>query len=150
MIEKQKGFPLLPQVTTVGDNILTGNNTFTGNNSFEGNVTYGSSSTVTVNGTLQNGNNEEYATIPYVDGVSESYTINSWTALSDSSPYTYQATATATYTIGNDTLVELINDQAVLFANYGFAIGAVSGQNVTFYSIGEPTSDVTLEVVYHG
>lgn len=75
----------------------------------------------------------------------ESYTISSWTALSSSSPYTYQATVTATATIGNDTVVELINDQAVLFATYGFAIGSISGQSVTIYSIGEPDSSVTLK-----
>ena len=83
-----------------------------------------------------------------VDDVSaiETYTISSWTALSSSSPYTYQATVTATATIGANTIVELFNDQAVLFATYGFAIGSVSGQNITIYSIGEPSSSVTLKV----
>ena len=80
----------------------------------------------------------------------ETYTISSWSALSSSSPYTYQATVTATATIGNDTVVELINDQAVLFATYGFAIGSISGQNVTIYSIGEPSSSVTLKIGYGG
>lgn len=87
-----------------------------------------------------------------VDDVSaiETYTISSWTALSSSSPYTYQATVTATATIGNNTIVELINDQAVLFATYGFAIGSVSGQNITIYSIGQPSSSVTLKVSIGG
>ena len=76
----------------------------------------------------------------------ESYTITTWTPLADKSPYTYSATVTATATIGNDTLVELINDNAVLFATHGFAIGAVSGQNITIYSVGEPASSVTLQV----
>lgn len=76
----------------------------------------------------------------------EAYTITTWTSLSSSEPYTYQATTTATATIGNDTIVELINDQAVLFATYGFAIGSVSGQNITIYSIGQPSSSVTLKV----
>jgi hypothetical protein len=80
----------------------------------------------------------------------ETYTISNWTALSSSSPYTYQATVTATATIGNDTEVELINDQSVLFATYGFAIGSISGQNVTIYSIGEPSSSVTLKIGYGG
>ena len=80
----------------------------------------------------------------------ESYAISAWTPLASSSPYTYKATVTATYTIGNDTTVELINDQAVLFAKYGFAIGEISGQTVTIYSIGVPDINVTLEVEYRG
>ena len=87
-----------------------------------------------------------------ISPVSESYTIatSDWSALSSSSPYTYSATVTATHTIGNDTEVELINDQAILFATYGFVIGSVSGQSVTIYSIEEPSANVTLEVVYRG
>lgn len=82
----------------------------------------------------------------------ETYAIagSNWTSLSNSSPYTYQATVTATETIGNDTIVELINDQPVLFATYGFAIGSVSGQNITIYSIGQPSSSVTLKVKIGG
>lgn len=70
----------------------------------------------------------------------------SWSELSDSSPYTYSATITATTTIGTDSIVELINNQAVLFATYGFAIGSISGQNITIYSIGQPSTSVTLTV----
>lgn len=92
------------------------------------------------------------ATVGQALGTDESYTIatGDWTALSASSPYTYQATVTATYTIGNDTTVELINDAPVTFGNYGFAIGSVSGQNVTIYSIGQPSASVTLKVNYKG
>ena len=92
------------------------------------------------------------ATVGQAVGTTESYTIatGDWTALSASSPYTYQATVTATYTIGNDTTVELINDAPVTFGNYGFAIGSVSGQNVTIYSIGQPSASVTLKVNYKG
>lgn len=70
----------------------------------------------------------------------------SWVALTDSSPYTYSATVTATTTIGVDSIVELINNQAVLFATYGFVIGGISGQNITIYSIGQPSENVTLTV----
>lgn len=80
----------------------------------------------------------------------ETYTISAWTALADSSPFTYQATVTATHEIGADTVVELVNDQAVLFANYGFAIGAVSGQSVTIYAIGQPSASVSLGVRFYG
>ena len=80
----------------------------------------------------------------------ESYTIasNSWTALASSEPFKFSTTVTATYTIGNDTEVGIINDQAVLFANYGFIVGSVSGQNVIIYSIAQPDSSVTLKVGY--
>ena len=99
---------------------------------------------------------QDAATKNYVDtkaiGTDETYTIadTDWTALSASSPYTYSADVTATYTIGANTIVELLNDQAVNFATYGFAIGAVSSQTVTIYSIGAPSSSVTLKVNYKG
>ena len=69
-----------------------------------------------------------------------------WTALSSSDPYTYQTTITATATIGANSIVELFNDNAVLFATYGFAIGSVSGQNITIYSIGQPSASVDLTI----
>ena len=69
-----------------------------------------------------------------------------WSALSDSSPYTYSATVTAITNISDNSVVELINNQAVLFATYGFAIGSISGQNITIYSIGQPSTSVTLTV----
>ena len=79
-------------------------------------------------------------------GTTETATIatGSWSALASSSPYTYSATVTLATTIGNDSTVELINNQAVLFANFGFAIGAIAGQNVTIYSIDKPSASVTL------
>lgn len=88
----------------------------------------------------------------YVDtkaiGTSETLAIASadWTALSASDPYDYSATVTATTTISATSTVELINDQAVLFGTYGFAIGSVSGQSITFYSIGQPSASVSLTI----
>lgn len=92
------------------------------------------------------------ATKSYVDGVTETYTIASsdWTALADSDPYDYSATVTATETISASTIAELYNDNAVLFGTYGFAIGDITGQSVTIYSVGQPSSDVTLKVNYRG
>ena len=95
----------------------------------------------------------EYANEPSIPvTVAESYTIatSDWTALSSSDPYTYSATVTATHTIGNDTIIELINNQPILFANHGFAVASVSGQVLTIYSIGVPDASVTLEVDYNG
>lgn len=85
-------------------------------------------------------------------GTTESKTIvaTDWTALASSDPYDCSATVTLTATIGADSTVELINDQAVLFGTYGFAIGSVSGQNVTIYSIGQPDASVTLKINVKG
>lgn len=82
-------------------------------------------------------------------GTTETATIatTDWTALTDSDPYDYSATITATATIDANTgVVELLNDQPALFGTYGFAIGAVSGQSVTIYSIGQPDASVSLKL----
>lgn len=80
----------------------------------------------------------------------ETYTIASsgWSSVSSSNPYTYSTTVTATHTIGADTIIELLNDQPVLFANYGFAIASASGQNLTIYALDAPTSSITLTINY--
>lgn len=95
---------------------------------------------------------QDAATKNYVDtvavGTEESLTIatTDWTVLSGASPYDYSATVTVATTIGANSTVELVNDQAVLFGTYGFAIGAISGQDVTIYSIGQPDASVTLTI----
>jgi len=112
---------------------------------FDNTPTTGSNNPVTSNGIKS-----------YVDanaiGETESYTVATadWSALSSSDPYDYSATVTATHTIGTNTICELINDDAVSFSNHGFAIGDVTGQAVTFYSIGAPSASVTLKVNYKG
>lgn len=87
-------------------------------------------------------------------GTTETLTIadTDWSALSSSDPYDYSATKTLTATIGANSTVELINDAAVDFATYGFAIGAVDTANntVTFYSIGAPSASKTLKVNVKG
>jgi len=85
-------------------------------------------------------------------GDTETYTVatTDWTALASATPYTYSATVTATHTIGNNTIVELYNDNPVLFAANGFAVGSVSGQSVVLYSIGIPSASVSLKVNYKG
>lgn len=100
--------------------------------------------------TSQLTNNSGFITASYVDGTTETYTITTsdWTALASSDPYTYSATVTATATIGANTIVHLYNDQPVNFANYGFAVASVSGQVLTIYSIGAPSSSVTLKINY--
>ena len=88
------------------------------------------------------------ATVGQTIGTSETLTVSSWSALSDSDPYDYQATVSVATTIPANGTVELVNDQAALFATHGFAIGAVDATNntVTIYSIGEPASSVSLNI----
>lgn len=82
----------------------------------------------------------------------EEFTItsSSWTKLSDKSPFTYSATITASKTITNTTIVELINNQAVLFATYGFVIGDITEQTITLYAISQPTEDITITIGFRG
>lgn len=84
-----------------------------------------------------------------VKGTSNTYTIasSSWSALADFAPFKYSATITLIPTIGANSTVELINDNALLFANHGFSILSVSGQTATIASIGQPDDSVTLKVV---
>ena len=82
----------------------------------------------------------------------EEHTIptSAWSALTGSNPYTYSTTITVTAKITDTSIIELYNNNAVLFATYGFAIGAVNGQTVTVYSIGKPTESVTLTIQIGG
>lgn len=79
-------------------------------------------------------------------GIIENALFGSWTADNTIAPYTYKGTATLTTTLANDTIVELINDNPVLFATYGFAIGNITGQVATIYSVGQPSSSVLLKI----
>lgn len=96
------------------------------------------------------------ATKGYVDsnavGTTETFTkaAADWGALSASSPYTYSTTVTLATTLGNDSEVELINDQLVAFANYGFGILSISGQVATIASIGQPDSSITFKIKVRG
>lgn len=93
-------------------------------------------------------NIDEWAGTVKIKPTTENFTItaDSWTAVSDKSPFTHSATVTATAEIGEETLVELINNNAVAFANHGFAIAAVGAQSITIYSVGAPTSSVNLRI----
>lgn len=70
----------------------------------------------------------------------EEYTIlnSDWVQLSDQSPFTYQATMSTSVNINAQTVVELINNNGVIFANYGFIVGSTTSNSITFYSIGNP------------
>lgn len=85
-------------------------------------------------------------------GDTETYTIadTDWSALTGAGIFTHSATVTATHEIGANTIAELLNDQAVLFSTHGFVIGDITGQAVTIYSIGMPSSNVSLKINYKG
>lgn len=113
-------------------------------------TTYTAGNGLSLTGTVFSADTTVLATKAEAVGEDEAYTIatTDWTALTGASPYTFSADVTATHTIGNSTLAELINDNAVEFATYGFAIGAVSGQTVTIYSVGQPVASETLTINY--
>lgn len=68
-------------------------------------------------------------------GVTESYTIadTDWAEAAGIYPFTHSTNISSSYTILDSSIVELINNQAVLFANYGFAIGSVSSSSGNLY-----------------
>lgn len=66
-------------------------------------------------------------------------------------PFTHYALLTILdYTFTNNTSVELINNNAVLFAKYGFAIANVDVENqtVTIIAIGQPDSSVNITMIF--
>lgn len=81
-----------------------------------------------------------------ITNIVESFSIpiTNWTTLENADPYTYSTTVNITSALSTNSIVELINNQPVLFATYGFAIGNISGQVATIYSIGQPSESVTL------
>ena len=109
---------------------------------------YNNSAYRLISGVYDGQSAHDAATVGQTIGTSETFTVSSWSALSDSDPYDYQATVSVATTIPANGTVELVNDQAALFATHGFAIGAVDATNntVTIYSIGEPASSVSLNI----
>ena len=85
------------------------------------------------------------------EGSAEIYTIakTQWTEGGDSiEPFKYAATIEAAHSLSAKTIIELINNDAVIFAKYGFSIGGVSGQIITIYSFELPEGPVSLTVNY--
>ena len=83
---------------------------------------------------------------------------SNWQELSGVDPYKYKATIDCDYqiTTTGETIYELINDNVVNFASYGFALNEVSFGEVgvvygkpkfTFYAIEKPTESVNLRVL---
>lgn len=71
--------------------------------------------------------------------------VSDWTELPDSEPYTYFANVTLSKSLDNAISIELINNNPILFAKYGFAIGEITAMDeLEIYSIGKPNDSVTL------
>lgn len=80
----------------------------------------------------------------------EEFTIlsQSWVENNDILPFEYQVTVTATGTIPQNGVIELIADNAILFSTYGFCIASVANQNITIYSLSRPSETVTLKIKF--
>ena len=73
----------------------------------------------------------------------------SWVEMSGIDPYTHYAVINV-LNLENGVSIELINNQPVLFAQYGFAIGKITAvDEFEIYSIGRPISDVVLVFEMH-
>ena len=88
------------------------------------------------------------AAIDNVFGYDELFEIpkENWATISDKSPFMYSTQVVATHTILDSSEVELINNNAVSFANYGFAIGNIYEQTITFYALEVPSGSTFLRV----
>ena len=68
-----------------------------------------------------------------------------WRSLSGHQQWFYYTEVTITgYTVGENTVVELVNDNISGFLDYGFSIAAVSGQTVTLYAFDQPETSETF------
>ncbi len=80
-------------------------------------------------------------------------TTDKWQDLADKEPYKFSAMMECDYSITTtgETIYELINDNVVNFANYGFALNEVSlettPKSFTFYAMEKPTASVNLRVL---
>lgn len=63
-------------------------------------------------------------------------------------PYKYHVTMQANTEITDNTIISLINDDPVLFANCGFAIKSVTGNNIEFVAIKDPGHGMSLNVMF--
>lgn len=87
-----------------------------------------------------------YPRTPIIESVNIYYT-DTWEELSNADPYKYSIDIYFANLTTNTKIVELINDNAVLFANYGFCIGefneALGGAKI--YALKQPQEDIILK-----
>lgn len=97
-------------------------------------------------------NNSIYASNISISGgdnkIYEDLTIQSIEWIEDANiPFNYSATITSINTISNTTQVELVNNQAIMFANYGFSILSINEQNIKVGAISKPNNDIILTII---
>lgn len=66
--------------------------------------------------------------------------------LSGSNIYKYAVILTATHTIKDTTIVELLNTDPVLFSKYGFQMASQEGQNILLVSTDKPSESVSISI----
>ena len=73
---------------------------------------------------------------------------SNWVSDTTKKPFTYKATVTASLSLTDNSVVELVNDNPSLFMIYAFSIfdDSVTSTAITVYSIGKPTENITLKV----
>lgn len=80
----------------------------------------------------------------------ETVTIDTWSSDSNIEPYKFTGKGTIQTMLRDSSIVELINDNAIYFAKYGFAIGSITGQEITFYAIEQATESIGLKIMVEG
>ena len=80
----------------------------------------------------------------------ETVTPEMWQDLNGNEPFAKMASVTLSTTISANSTVELINDQAVAFANYGFNIGMINEQRVVLFALDSPTNNITFTFSIRG
>lgn len=93
--------------------------------------------------TIDNFTEIESGVVVFNKPVYETKSVLGWVS-AENGVFKYTCTITLETPFENSSLVELINDNAVLFAQYGFAIGNIDGQNLTIYAIEQPSQEVLL------
>jgi len=91
----------------------------------------------------------------YIDyGTNESIGVNisDWTDSQTYSPFTAIAEMPCEYNLTNNSVIELVNNEPVQFAKYGFAIlsADVSNNTITFGCINKPNENITLKINVRG
>ena len=71
---------------------------------------------------------------------------SAWSEVEGADPFTHKATVSFTASLsGDNTVLQLFNSDRNLFAAYGFEMAECSGQSVTIYAVGKPSTSVTLK-----
>ena len=71
---------------------------------------------------------------------------SAWSEVEGADPFTHKATVSFTASLsGDNTVLQLFNSDRDLFAAYGFEMAECSGQSVTIYAVGKPSTSVTLK-----